>query len=295
MVTAFSLAFVLAQVAAPATPETTIGDRLYVWSHPAGSYSQDAYLKGQKASKIEPVDGVKYLGLKNTYFVRYRNVPALPFDDYYAPFKSLDRVVWSLTGADGLTSAEERKEVFKLAANNKNITGFILDDFFKDISKEKNLDDETNPLPASLTPKDLAGLRTFLTVNGRALPLNVVVYTNQIVPRAKPHLKHVDNITMWTWNPAELDKLEQNLKKLEALAPDKGILLGCYLYDFNSNAPLPVARMKQQTELGYRWLQEGRIKGMLFLGTPMVDLGLEAVEWTREWVAKVKDEPCKGR
>jgi len=27
----------------------------------------------------------------------------------------------------------------------------------------------------------------------------------------------------------------------------------------------------------------------------MVDLGLEAVEWTREWVAKVKNEPCKGR
>jgi hypothetical protein len=53
--------------------------------------------------------------------------------------------------------------------------------------------------------------------------------------------------------------------------------------------------MKQQTELGYRWLREGHIQGILFLGTPMVDLGLEAVEWTREWVAKVKDEPCKGR
>ena len=295
MLSIFSLAFILAQVAAPATQETTIGDRLYVWSHPAGSYNNDPYLKGQKPSKIEPVDGVTYLGLKNTDFIRYRGVPALPFDDYYSPFRSLDRVVWSLTGADGLTSAEERKEVFKLAANNKNITGFILDDFFKDISKEKNLDDENTPLPASLTPKDLADLRSSLTVNGRALPLNVVVYTHQIVPRAKPHLKHVDNITMWTWNPAQLDQLEQNLKKLEALAPDKGILLGCYLYDFNGNAPLPVARMKQQTEMGYRWLREGRIKGMLFLGTPMVDLGLEAVEWTREWVAKVKDEPCKVR
>ena len=48
----------------------------------------------------------------------------------------------------------------------------LSDDFFKDISKEKNLDDENNPLPASLTPKDLAHLRNSLTVNGRALPLN---------------------------------------------------------------------------------------------------------------------------
>ena len=57
----FSLAFILAQVAAPSKQETTIGDRLYVWSHPAGSYNQEPYLKNLKPSTIEPVDGVKYV------------------------------------------------------------------------------------------------------------------------------------------------------------------------------------------------------------------------------------------
>src|SRR5262249_45294557 len=113
MLLIFSLAFIPAQVAAPATPETTLRGGMYVLSHPAGSYNQEPYLRGLKPSTIEPVDGVKYLGLKNAYFIRYKNVPALPFEDYYAPFKSLDRVVWSLTGEAGVTSAEERGAVFK--------------------------------------------------------------------------------------------------------------------------------------------------------------------------------------
>jgi hypothetical protein len=271
----------------------TVGDRLYVWAHAAGSYNGEAYLKSYKPSKIEPVDGVQYLGLKNAYFIRYKDVPAIPFDDYYAPFKKLDRVVWSLTGESGATSAEERKAVFKLAEANPNITGFIMDDFFRgmEVPKEGGVD---TPLPASLTPEQLADIRSSLKINGRALPLSVVVYTTQINPRAKHHLKHVDDITLWTWRPAELDALEKNLEKLEQLAPGKGIYLGCYLFDFDRFVPMPVDRMKQQVELGYRWLQQGRIKGMIFLGTPILDLGFESVEWTRGWIAKVKNEPYAG-
>jgi hypothetical protein len=291
---------VLCSVSAKADPGTskdTVGDRLYVWAHPAGAYNNEPYLKGIKPSTIEPVDGVKFMGLKNAYFIRYNNVPAIPFDPYYEPFKSLDRVVWSLTGAAGLTSAEERKEVFTLAAKHKNITGFIMDDFFKDMTPPAPKDnaEANSPLPASLTPKNLADLRPSLTIEDRSLPLTVVVYSTQIVPRARFHLEHVDNVALWTWDPKELDHLEQNLKKLEELAPGKGILLGCYLYDFNHNTPIPVDRMKQQVDLGYRWLQQGRIKGMIFLGTPILDLGLDAVTWTRDWIATVRNEALNGR
>lgn len=280
------------------TTNETVGDRLYVWAHPAGVYNKEPYLKGlNKSSTIEPVDGVKFMGLKNAYFIRYHDVPSIPFDKYYEPFKTLDRVVWSLTGEAGATSVEERKEVFKLAARNKNISGFIMDDFFKGMvfPEAKDKAEANSPLPASLTPKDLADLRPSLTVEDRTLPLTVVVYATQIVPRARFHLEHVDNVALWTWDPKELDHLEQNLKKLEQLAPGKGILLGCYLYDFNHNTPIPVDRMKLQVEAGYRWLQQGRIKGMIFLGTPILDLGFDAVDWTRDWIAKVKNEPAKGR
>jgi hypothetical protein len=48
--------------------------------------------------------------------------------------------------------------------------------------------------------------------------------------------------------------------------------------------PLPV--MEQQCSLGLRWLQEGRIEGMIFLASCLCDLGLEPVEWTRKWIAE---------
>jgi hypothetical protein len=50
-----------------------------------------------------------------------------------------------------------------------------------------------------------------------------------------------------------------------------------------------VELMKMQAELGLKWLKAGRIEGIIFLGTPVCDLGLDAVEWTRRWLASVGD------
>ncbi|MBT3272291.1 MAG: hypothetical protein HN368_03985, partial [Spirochaetales bacterium] len=64
--------------------------------------------------------------------------------------------------------------------------------------------------------------------------------------------------------------------------------LGCYMWDFGgTKGPLPVSSMKYQCDLGREWLEEGRITDMIFLGTNICDLGLETVEWTRNWIAEV--------
>ncbi len=102
-----------------------------------------------------------------------------------------------------------------------------------------------------------------------------------------------NEVCLWTWKPAELKDLPSNLSALEKLAPGKPIYLGCYMYDFDACRPLPVEVMRQQTETGYGWLQQGRIQGMIFLATPNADVGLEAVEWTRQWITAVGDEPLK--
>jgi hypothetical protein len=43
--------------------------------------------------------------------------------------------------------------------------------------------------------------------------------------------------------------------------------------------------------MGLQWLHEKRIADMIFCGAHLCDQGLEAVEWTRNWIAKVGDEP----
>lgn len=128
---------------------------------------------------------------------------------------------------------------------------------------------------------------------GQQLPITAVVYARQISPSLKPYLDEVNQVSLWTWRPADLDHLPDNLAAVEKLIPGKPVLLGCYMYDFDRREPLSVERMKMQVETGYRWLREGRVAGMIFLATPNVDVGLEAVEWTRKWIAQHGDEPLE--
>ena len=117
-----------------------------------------------------------------------------------------------------------------------------------------------------------------------------VIYTRQIKARALPHLNAVDQLCLWTWRPNDLKNLEANFEALERLVPGKDLFLGCYMYDFHESKPLPVDRMKHQTDLAFQWLREGRIKGIIFLSNGIADVGLESVEWTRRWIMEHGDE-----
>ena len=97
---------------APAGEPTTVRERLWIWGHPAGVYN-DSYLRPlEVTSSIEPVDAARYMGIVNVIFVRDRGVPSPPFDDYYRPFREMDRVYWSLVAAGGRTSQRERDAAF---------------------------------------------------------------------------------------------------------------------------------------------------------------------------------------
>ena len=101
---------------------------------------------------------------------------------------------------------------------------------------------------------------------------------------------NLDKLT-YAGRKENLQDLESNFEKLKQMIPEKQIWLGCYMWDFGNNKPMPKARMKKQCRLGLKWLRQGCIEGMIFLGTNICDLNLETVEWTRQWIAQVGDEP----
>ncbi|MBC8236527.1 hypothetical protein H8E77_43830, partial [bacterium] len=123
------------------------------------------------------------------------------------------------------------------------------------------------------------------------LDLWVVLYTNDFdLECLRPHLDLCDAVMMWTWQASDLVHLEKNFARLEDIAVNNRKILGLYMYDYGARRPMPVDLMEMQCEMGLRWLREGRIEGMIFLASCICDLGLDAVEWTQSWIAKVGDQ-----
>jgi len=254
-----------------------VRDRFWIWGHEAGSHNKGWDIP--KPSRMTPTEGAFYLGVPNIIMIRYDNKPTMPFDQYTIAFRPLKQVVWSITGAGGVTSDEERKHVFDLARKFPNITGVFMDDFFTGEGK------------GVLSVEQLQSIRKELIVDGRKLDLMVTTYTHNLdAPSVGKYLELCDKSSIWTWKASDLIDMEKNLAKFEKLTPQNGRLLGCYMWDYGTHQPMPVDLMKMQCETGLKWLKEDRIDGMIFLASCICDLELEAVEWTRQWISKVGGE-----
>jgi len=267
----------------------TVRDRLWIWGRPAGIYNDTHFRPLGLRSTVEPVAGAEHMGIRNVTYIATEDLG--PLEQYFRPFERLDRVYWSLVAAGGGTSQAAREAAYDLAEKHENVVGFILDDFFHEPSGGSAAGPGPGrPFKASLTPAELRAIRQ-RPVRGGRVPLMCVVYTAQVKPEARAHLAEVDQICLWTWRPPDLENLEANFTALERLAPDKQLFLGCYMFNFSHNKPLPVPLMEKQVELGYQWLRSGRIQGIIFLSTGTVGAGLEAVDWTREWIRAHGDQP----
>jgi len=263
---------------------TIVRDRFWIWGHEAGSHTTEEW-GVPEPSRITPVEGAFYMGVPNVILVRYGGKPAAPYHQAAVPFRALRSVVWSIVGAGGTSQDEELGHVLDLAAELPNLTGVMMDDFFLDPAKHDDV--------AVLSLDQLRAIRKRLGLRDRRLTLPkrldlyAVLYDHQLDFPVAEHLALCDKLTFWTSSARDLANLERNLDRVDALAPSCGKLLGCYMWDYAPKQPMPVETMQRQCELGLKWLREGRIEGMIFLATCICDLDLEAVEWTRRWIAKV--------
>jgi hypothetical protein len=62
------------------------------------------------------------------------------------------------------------------------------------------------------------------------------------------------------------------------------VRLGIYMWNFNNKTTIPIELMKHQLDCAYRWLKSGEVEGLIFHCTPLCDMGLEAVEYSRRWI-----------
>lgn len=275
-------------IAAPASAQVhpakqdTVRDRLWIFTCAANS----DYPHIGRRSVMTPVEGAFYLGVPNIIVVQSSEKEAPygrlepPFAQYAIAMRPLKRVVWSVVGSGGFSSPKETEEILKLAKTTPNFAGVMLDDFFTGKKEGKR---------AKWTVDELAETRRRLKQSGAKLEVFATLYHDQNDLPIKDYLDLIDVVTLWGFDPEKLVELEANLERAERLAPKAKKMLGCYVVDYGKKRGTPVPSMKLQCETGLRWLREGRIEGIIFLGNTTMDLGFESVEWTRQWIEKVGD------
>lgn len=263
--------------------DVKVRDKLWLWGHEAGSHNS-YNLPGQ--SRMTPAEAAFYLGIPNLIMVKYCNKPAPPYEQYALPFRPLKNVVWSIVGESGCSDTEEEVSIVKeLASGFPNISGVIMDDFFR-----RKEDADGNRIPG-YTPEELAGIKNKLVLPDRNLDLWVVLYDAELNLPLREHLKQCDVVTFWTWTAENLKNMEQNFRQAEEMTPSCRKVLGCYMYDYGAGRQMSLSLMEYQCTTGLQWLRDGRIDGMIFLASCICDLNLEAVEWTRRWIATAGNRP----
>ncbi len=258
----------------------TVRDGLWIWGQEAGSHS--IYALGP--SRMTPLEGACYLGLRKCMRVVMEGKPEPPFDQDSLALACLDEVVWSVVGSGGSTRNEDGwgdlDEVLRQARRFPNITGGILDDFL-------------TPRRREIFPVERVRefRRRLHTGAPRALDLWIVVYDHELGEPVRDYLDACDGATFWTWRSEALASLESNFERFVDLTPGKRRLMGCYLFDYGNNREMPVERLRRQCRLGLEWMQAGWIEGLIFCSNCCADLGLAAVEWLRDWIAEIGGGP----
>lgn len=260
----------------------TVRDRLWVFSFATNS----DFVHIGRRSVMSAAEGNFYLGVPNILMVQSSEKESAygrfepPFEQYTVALRPLKNVAWSLVGSGGFHKAEETAEVLAMAKRVANFRGVMLDDFFTGKAEGKR---------AQWTVEELAEVRRKLDATGKKLDIFATFYVRQFELPLKDYLALIDVLTLWNMDSAEIRQVEDNLQKVERLYPHKRKMLGCYLVDYPKKQGVSVDLMKHQCEVGLRWLQQGRIEGIIFMGNTVMDLDFESVEWTRRWIEQVGD------
>lgn len=264
---------------------TQLVDRLWLWGHNAGSHHLPVNTYNLPGENLmDPAEACRYLGIDRCCRVALGDHgPFPPFDDEAEKLRDLKEVVWSAIGDasskqhDGNQS--DLDEILRISARYDNISGAILDDFFIAPTPDGRV--------ARHSVESIRDMRNKLhRFDRRPLDLWLVWYAHQLDYELTEYIKLFDVMTLWEWKGSNLARLDSNIDKFIDKTSDKRRLVGCYLYNYGERMPMTVDQMAHQLEICLQRIKQGDIEGIVFCANTVVDIGLEAVAFTRDWIAK---------
>jgi len=275
--------------------DPTLRDRLWMWGHVASTINGRYNIPA--GNNIDMADAIDCMGIPNVCVIRWGGMPEPPFDEFIKQFHKTKRVAWSILAIDDIDGkgdcvshsfAQKKQWAFELREKMPNLVSFYLDDYFHYVREEAQ-EDSRHEL---VTLDAIRDLHQEVKSLKQPTDLSMVIYSDalrDIGPGIKPHLDNCDVVSFWTWYATNLTALKDNFRNYREIVPDKPTLLGIYMWDFGNSKPIPLEMMKLQLDFALEKFERHEIEGMIFHCTPLVGLGLEAVEYAKKWIAEHGD------
>lgn len=255
----------------------TIRDRLWMWGHHKDTCGKSGK-KPWPGPSVDQAEGCRLMGIPNDCVIRWQNMPAHPWGDYFEQFRTLKRFSFGITDGGNGTVWDKMKWAFEeLQPNYPNFTGCFFDDFFA----VKSL---------TQTEEDTAKIAD--AVHAHDLRLSIVLYSDQngLKPEFRSRLMMCDEISYWFWHSKNIVTMGDSVKRCrEYVGPEKDLLLGLYMWDYTIGAPVPGDRMERQLEYARKFLADGTVSGLIFHPSYSAALDVPSVRLAKEWIRTYAD------
>ena len=241
-------------------------DRMWLWGTVVNALAKDY---GFPESRITIGEGLAEFSLSNAMMGGF--LP--PAEDEYAAVAHCDSLLWEMSFEDNFGFGRPLQPIVDLyEAHPDQMLGVLLDDFSSvEISK-------------GAQPQLLADMRSRMP---DGMQLWIVTYSmNLEIPNIAEYLQYADGISFWVWRADELSRLADDVGKCNEITGGKPMVVGQYMYDFGDGKRISAAEMDAQLEAGVALMRSGQCEGLCFLSSSIMDLGFEAVDYTREWIAR---------
>ena len=232
-------------------------------------------------------EGADFFGVRNVHFLFHPNT-----DLALGKLKRFDKVVCDISkwrfvncGPDDQGSrcindstledvCKEAENLSRLSLAYHNVTGGYFDDMQGLMEKRGH------------SAEHCDAIKKALTRHNPRLILECVVYAHELANREfwTPLARYIDVVSFWVWEYRQLASLEDHLARCRDLFPGKPIVMGCYMRDYPSRAPIPMEALRHQWETMARAIEDGRIQGFDILAAVLIDGHQEQANWIRDFI-----------
>ncbi|MBQ8529001.1 MAG: hypothetical protein IJ459_04615 [Clostridia bacterium] len=254
----------------------SLKENLWLWGQKPAGYDGAGY-NLPKGNKMTPTEGLEFFDIQNLCRVKLSSEASNSFLHDQWISENASKICLSLVGAGGEVPKVDIEDILTLAKSDERIISAVMDDF---ISKKRM---------KAFTPEVLGGYIDRLHNSlSRPLELWSVLYERDFDITPVERARMFDLTTFWIWFGDNLSNYEKHFNRIRDIVDGGRIMLGIYMYDFGNGCPLSDDSMRRQLEFVEKKYEEGLIEGAILCSNVIADIGLSAVDITRNWIIGLK-------